>query len=382
MPQTHKEAKKYLVIVMFAIVYMIPIHFLKSIDINIENYLYAISILSYYLYHIYIYRTTKTKDIILIFLIIYFVLLYKDITFSHLLGLIVLDKLLDNIDYYVNYILKSRILIISLLFSVTYSIIYFGYQNRYIYTGYKEINQSAMSLFFLFLMIRIKHKMFGNILLLLGVFSLSKTYLLSIIIFFAAERIKNKKSINRFINLFIDFRMFAVLSCLILIFVSQIFISIYKKGELKPYKSTGIGRYTTMFDYSNYFRFTTNTNLIEIYKDEPKKLVTGLTDDEFYSKAVQIVTEKEGLYRKIKPHNYFFSYLKTYGIFSIFIFYYIHTLIKKIYDISNQSILLALYSYIIFLGSGLTGYWIFISFFTLMVYKKSRCEHWIVLTKK
>ena len=141
---------------------------------------------------------------------------------------------------------------------------------------------------------------------MLGLFTFSRNYLLCLIIYFILEKIKNKEFFIK-ISKYINFKNLTILSFAILIFLSSLFSYAYKNNKIGEYQQ-GWNRYLTLFDYSNYARFTVNTKLIDIYINYPSYLLTGIEDEKFYDLSYKI-SEKTGvLYKPIKPHNYFFSY--------------------------------------------------------------------------
>lgn len=361
---------KYICLPIFIICFILPIHFFRTIGLSIDNILFVI----YFLVLLIMLICKKNikfscKDFLFILLVMFISLYQQSIVHMHLISLVVLNKLLDNkknIEIY----LKERsdfLFLICLIFVMFYSIIYFGYLNRYLYTGIKEPNESSLLILLLFLFIRANNKKLGNVLLIIGFLSFSKSYLMGVIIYFAftalCKRLKNEKMYK-----FFSFYRLMAISLLILLVLSNLFLYLESNNKLSSYASSGVERFTVIMDYSNYYRFTVNTNLLYIFKEKPQYLLTGLSSNEFYFENLEVCKKYNRLYRKIRPHNYFFSYMQIYGAFSIFIFSYVSSIMKKVINNDSLPIFLMLFSFATFLGMGFNSYWLFIAVFLIIRY--------------
>ena len=140
-----------------------------------------------------------------------------------------------------------------------------------------------------------------------------------------------------------------MLSAIVLVLLSVYFSMLYDAGRLGDYRQ-GLSRFVNFTDYSNYFRITVNTNLLRIYLSDPQRLLTGISNDEFFLLNRDMARMRGQAYRAIKPHNYFFSYLQIYGVFSLVIFGYVSSLFKQITTWTNIPIMLSDFSYITFLA--------------------------------
>lgn len=358
------------IIAIFICVYILPVYFLRTMGIPLDQLIFAMIIIVFYINKLWKTNKTKAKDLILLITILYFCFMHRTISHLHLIGLIVLDKMIDKESRILQYIQKSKVLFISLMFVFLYSSIYFDYMGRYVYTGLREINQSGYALILLFLMVRVMHKNIGNILIVLGMLTFSKSYLLGIIIFFVVNFMEKRLIFKSkfIINRLKSFKFIAISLFIALILLAQYFTILYNNNLLNSY-GVGWERYSVIADHSNYFRFTTNTNLLEIYKTHPEKLLYGLTSEEFIEYSHKISIAKGQGHRAIRPHNYFFSYLRIYGVFALVIFWYISTLFKRIVTKKNIKIFLVIFSYATFLGIGFSSYWLFLSVFTMILYK-------------
>lgn len=361
-----KSTDNLMVKVIFLIVFMLPIDAFEKYGISIDLFVFSAFMLVYILYYILQNRKLKYRHIYFMLFIVFFSFIDKSLYHVHLIGIIIVDLLISN-KKIKRYILNRKTIILSISMSVIYSILYFGEGSRYIYTGLKSPNQSGLALFMLFSIVRTYNKKVGNVLLLLGLLSFSKSYLLALIIVEVTNFINKRFNFKIPKNIFIKL---GVLSIILLVFLSSLFNYLYNTNNLSGY-ATGLNRYITIFDYSNYHRFNVNTNLLKIYINEPNKLLTGLEFEEFYEKSREISLKQNTPWGVIKPHNYFFSYILIYGIFSIIIFAYINKIFNQIICKENLGIFLAIFSYITFLGMGVSSYLLFLSVFVMIAYYKT-----------
>ena len=364
MKNKKKTENNLLIYSTFLCAFIMPTTLLIDIsNINIANYFFLSVVLFLYIASIIKTKKVTITELILLVIIITLAIIKRQIEPFYLIEYMAAYKYVQN---YKDHNLK-KICILSLVAVLTYSLIYFGYDGRYIYTGLKEVNQSSFAILLLFLIIRKYNKKIGSILLALGLLSLSRNYALALAAVILCECIKNTKFYDKACKI-MTFKNLSIISVAIIIVLSIIFTNSYKNGNLSEYQD-GIKRYSTAMDYSNYFRFTTNTKLLEIYKNKPKYLLTGISEDEFYEESLRISQSSNTPYRRIKPHNYFFSYLRIYGIWSIIIFVMLNKIFKKICNKNNAFILIAIIVYASFLGTGLANYWLFLSIITLMIYR-------------
>ena len=359
---------RIIIFITFFCVFLSPTYILNTITgIDFTKYIFFIVTVFIYIYMI-LKEKISITEIVMTILIVLASLIQKSIETLSLLELLLIYRMIGKTEIVKEKVNKSNnVIIISVLGIIIYSIIYLGFNGRYIYTGIREINQSGFAIFMLALIIRKNNKKIGNLLLVLGLFTFSRNYLLCLIVFWGLELIKNKKIYEKLYEIF-TFKKLLILSTIILILLSIVFEIAYSKDRLVEYK-TGIEKYLYIFDYSNYFRFSTNTNLIKIYIDNPAKLLTGITEEEFFEHTYNIAVKEHKRYRKIKPHNYFFSYLRIYGLFSIVIFIFLDKIISNVVTKHNFSVLIIIFLYAIILGVGLANYWLYLSIFTLILYQ-------------
>lgn len=362
------NASKSLITITFLCCFMLPTYLFNYIfNVDVVEYLFLIVSLLLYVLIVITNKKISKFEFFSTIVILILCIVRKSIAPLYLVELLVAYKLSDN--FLKNgVLLNKKVLFISLLFVGLYSILYFGHDGRYIYTGLKEINQSGFAIFMLFLIIRKQNKNIGNILLLLGNLTFSRNYLLCLIIFWFIEKFKNTKFFEK-IYKYLNFRNLFVGSVLVLLFFAFLFDNAYKNNKLSDYQ-TGFKRYLNIYDYSNYFRFSINKKLIDIYIDNPSYLLTGLDDEEFYELSYKYSVDNAIPYRRIKPHNYFFSYFRIYGIFSSVIFVILGKIMNKLVNKNNVSILLVLFIYANILGIGFANYWLFLTIIALCAYRK------------
>lgn len=327
-------------------------------NVDISKYIFLLLSIGVY---IFMKKENLKSDIVLLIFIVIICLFQKSIYPLNLFVLIPIYEFVMQ-KQSVNKLINVKMLAICGLFILLYTILYFGHMGRYAYVGIREVNQSGFAILIFAILIRKKSKLFSNLILLFGFLTFSRNYFLCATIFLVCDLFKIKLPIVRF-------QYLAVFSIISLVLLSFLFQYKYDKNEISEYK-TGVTSAINLFDYSNFHRFTVNTNLIEIYINNPQKLLTGLSDDDFYQLNYNLMQEKGYPYRKIKCHNYFFSYLKIYGIFSIIIFLYIGKIINSTLSKNNMHIFLVIFLYSTFLGIGLSSYWLYISILTLCYYNE------------
>ena len=133
-------------------------------------------------------------------------------------------------------------------------------------------------------------------------------------------------------------------------------------------------RLYTLLDYSNLFRFYTTVTLVTMFFKYPNLLITGITENQYTSLGVQIFWVSNVPYHYLVPHNLFFSHLKMYGIFSIVETIYLHFILRKIVNKENFLLYIAIFLYSIILGAGLYSYWLYLTFFMLVLNEDSKEE--------
>ena len=316
-------------------------------------------------------KKIKTSQLLFILLLIVLTVLSKNINYLTFFPLVMLDRLIDNKKEISEYLNKSNILYICLLFTMIYSFAFFGQGDRYAFTAIKEINQSGLAIFCLSMMFMKKNKQIGKILLIFGLLTFSRSYILAVMIYLISKIKYIKKHLlkERFIK-FCNYFNLTIISSIILAFLGVFYISQYKSGNiLSDYQIKN--RLTEFLDYSNFFRFVAVTNTLLIFRHFPGKLLFGMTDFEYIHYGKIVAVRQAIPYKSTVPHNLFFSHLKIYGLFAIFEIYYVSKKIQKIVNKDNFFIYLAIVAYSVILGAGLYSYWLFLSIFMFVSHEVS-----------
>lgn len=264
---------------------------------------------------------------------------------------------------------KSRILYVCLGMTVFYTFIYsrLGIVNsdRYAFSAIGEINQSGLAIFCLSVMMMVKNKRVGYLCMGFGLLTVSRSYFLAVALYFIGKVKMIKKILIR-VSHWRVFNYWAIvaLSSIALIGLGFFFIWQNKIGNV--YWGDDVEtRIFRLLDYSNLFRFVTNVSLIMIFIRYPYALLTGLSDQAFFSESAVSYNMLGIPFRATNPHNLFFSHLRIYGAFSFVETWYIARIFWKI--VNNRTLIVFIISalYSIFLGAGLYSYWLFITIFSM-----------------
>ena len=352
---------------LFVLIYCFPIYyFTQKTGYEIDKYIFlAFSIFAYGIYVIQ-QKKIESKEALFILLILIVVYFKHSLEPLLLIEYLLLYKLLKDKKNAIS--IPNSILIISTIGVLFYSMIYFGKLKGYLCTGLMEINQSGFLIFFLFTIIYHRNKKIGTLLLLFGLFTLSRNYLLCLVVLFLMDNKISYKLSEK-----LSFKSLLAISLVFLTILSYSFNYAYDNNKISESYSD-FRKFVYIYDYSNYFRFSTNFNLIEIYFQHPAKLVTGIGDEEFIDLAHQLSIDKNRLYRPILPHNYFFSYFRIYGIFCIFIFMFLEKIVSLVTNKNSFIILIILFIYGNILGLGFTNYYLFLTMLTMLEFYGGRHE--------
>ena len=357
---------KILIITTMVCTYIIPISMLDDFFPNVSKIIF-ISIMSF----IYFIKLNKVsiKEVLLLLLI--FALFYytRNINYLLFISILLLPKMLndDNLLFIKQYLKNSKLLYICLLFTFFYSAIYFGLDGRYAHTGLTAPNQSGLAIFCLSMMILKKNRRLGIISLLFGCLTLSRSYFLAIIIYLLSKiNLFKKISIKRIKQL--NYLKLTIYSTIALLFLAFLFIYQYDQGNIinNTYSSN---RLINIFDYSNFYRFTAVLIIISIFKNNPKAMLFGISEDYYVKYGLEISSKMKIPYHNTVPHNLFLAHLKLYGLYSIIEVIYTSIILKKIIDNSNFYLYIIIFLYSIILGAGLYSYWLYLSVLMFIMYR-------------
>lgn len=367
-----KQVLYLLVCSILLIVYVFPQGMLKKYlgtDLSIDKMLFsAIAALFFLLNKIYTMRLPKSQLVFLLLSIV-FTILYKDVRCLLFIYLPLLEDLIPYKNSIVAILKRSKILYVCLLFTIFYSILYpiIGVvdNGRLAFSAIAEINQSGLAIFGLAVLMMLKNKSFGYLIMLFGLLTISRSYYLATIMYMLSK-LKIVRNLIGSIKHWWIFRywVLVLLSSVLLIFIGMFYIHQNSLGNVYWGDDTD-SRLTTLLDYSNLFRFVTNISLVMIYLRSPVYLMTGLDDTNYHYEAITSYSDLGLPYKSLDPHNLFFSHLRIYGLFTLAEMWYIDKTMSKLVNKKNLMIFLAMFLYSIILGAGLYSYWIFISFFAM-----------------
>ena len=344
-------------------IFAFPVTMLTSMGIPLDKYFFMFWVLALYMGLLMKNKSITLIELEVILISLVFSVAKADISFLHLISIALAyrivrdDALMDIISNHLHY---TPTVYVCLAFVVFYSLVYFGDDGRYVRTGIQDPNTTGLAIFCLFVLIRCRNKRLGDFLLLCGILTFSRTYLVVIAVFF----IYNQMVVSGRGFTF-NYVMISVLGILALVCISSVFVALQEQGEITAYAS-GFARFSSIFDFSNYFRFIANTNLINIYLQQPDLLFTGMTDEYFIELNRIYSRDNDLLFRMIKPHNYFFSYFQIYGIWCISIFYLTYQVFKKLINKRTNGCAMVIFIYLMLLSLGAANYWLFLSMFLLM----------------
>lgn len=344
-------------------IYVFPSSLLEQMGVAIDKYFFMVVMLGVYGCIIIRNRKVGMFEFSAIIMTIMFSVLKKDVGQLHLLTIAISYRLLQapqEINIIKEHLKKSAIVDICTAATAIYTLIYFGHDGRYMSTGNTDPNTTGLAVFCLFVIIRSRHKKVGDLLLLLGLLTLSRTYFLALIIYYGYEHFNGRNLVN------VNFAVLSIFGVLVLIGIANAFIFAEQNNMLMEYQS-GLRRFSGVLDYSNYFRFTTNLNVIGIYIQNPQLMLMGMTDSQFMKLNAKYTLRNGLRYRAIKPHNYFFSYLQIYGIWSLPIFGMTYKVLNRVISKENTGVAVVIFLYLMILSLGAANYWLVLSLITLIM---------------
>lgn len=367
---TPEKMMKIVVWVVLACTYIVPSGLIE-IRYSIAKILFVIPMIGLYLLTL---KKVHIKEIIFMLILIGLMLFTQNPKYIIFLPIIFLDKIVEYKEYIKNYLKKSNILYICLGATLIYSLIFFGTKGRYAFTAIKEVNQSGLAIFCLGVMLMSKNKKIGIATLLFGLLTISRSYYLALMIY-CISKIKFVKKIfikdwiiklSNYINL-------TIISTFALVGIGIFYFYQFQAGNIF-WGDEVSNRLYTLLDYSNLFRFFTLVTLVTIFFKYPTFLITGLTDIQYINFGVEIFWISNVPYHYIEPHNLFLSHLRMYGIFSMVETIYLHFILRKIVNKENFLLYIAIFLYSIILGAGLYSYWLYLTFFMLVLNEESNEE--------
>ena len=271
---------------------------------------------------------------------------------------------------------KTRMNYVSLFFVGIYSFVY-GYLElnadlQLAHTAIKETNESGLCIFLLGMIIRKKYKSIGNITLIWGLFTLSRNYILALLIMMvcSSEWIKRffswlyKHNVLKFLYLMISVSI-------LMLGLAIIFNQFAVQGEIGY--NVGVSRLFSIKDISNLNRFNVNYIVVQMIIRNPVYIFTGIPDlTEYKNNAFQIAGELHLNYVGNTPHNFLFDYFRLYGVLSVVIIILIGKIVDMIINKQNIGVYLCVCSYALILSAGFNLYFLYLTVFALLVYANNK----------
>lgn len=316
-------------------IYIIPV---RSIGLDIEilsNYnifeeLRLIFMILCILFIIFNKKYTLNTYIYTTFILLIFVLkivCYKEYDFGYIyiLGAIIYIDIMLNNKFNVNVCNKIfNIAFYGYIIQIfIFSIVeYIKFGKFEITASFNDANYTAYFSFCLGMYFHyIGNKLKRNILLIIGLFTYSRLFIINIVIFYLLNLIvkigkKNKKILNIY-----DIR-FYILVQIILLIIGYIYIHIYERLAPEYVYLEGFSRLGNMLDESNYIRVMANKLALESIN--LTNSIIGLKAGTF--KGINMFTNKV-----IFPHNLFWSLFIQYGLIVTIVFIKKYCMIFKRY---------------------------------------------------
>lgn len=235
-----------------------------------------------------------------------------------------------------DYVIIRRILCFSLLMLIIYSSIFIGKAERRA-GSWLDPNLAGYFYFMLFYYFwNINKRLFGLILILLGVMTFSRLFLLAVLVYIGINLLRPvlyKIHLNIYILFFVSF--------LVIIVVSHIYVQLFEQNYILGYdNSFSRFRLSGLFDESNYFRCYSNL----IYFDNLTfgRLFWGYDKDLY--KTLQTIRTP------ILPHNLILSLLVSFGAIITLIYLSYFNKIYRNYKNWDLGFVCGLLLYYLFLG--------------------------------
>lgn len=366
----------YLVILM---VFIVPNGLIFGAFSSTHNHIFAILALLIHLLLLVSHAGRVKKRIFVIWIVVLIIAIYtKKFGFVDMITIPFLGDLIKHKERVKYVIRRTKILYVAIAFTLLYSVLYstLGIGGRgegeigsgLVFTAIGEVNLTGLSIFCLALLVMKKNKLWGRLLFLFGLLTLSRSYMLAL----ACLLLFNLKSIRRIVYRHISrltYFNLTMISNVILIILGTLYIRLFTSDKILEFSTTaGFSRLFSFNDLSNLFRFLAIYLVAVIMSKNPVMFFYGMTDEEYIFYGKQISTSLNIPFLEIGPHNIFFSHLKIYGVAVLFEICYVSKYLKQITTSNNFGIFFAIFLYGVFLGTGLYNYWLFLTAITLIVY--------------
>jgi len=255
-------------------------------------------------------------------------------------------------DIKINIKVKKYVVYLSFLF-VVYQLATFRFLGTVPVLSWIDPNYSGYYIFMF--SIFSKNSGFKKIsvaLILLGLLTLSRTYILAIIIFLLFDNIEYLKQLVFKFKLAEFFRLM-IISLVVVMIIGSLFIASDKKRS--HFSDRGIERIFSVDDLSNLYRFTANKKFADSILSNPS----------YYFFGVNTVDYQFDVFMNT-PHNSFLALIVNYGIFFAFPFILIYGMsFNKLFTKDNVPLIISHFIFYSFLGAGIQGFPGLLLFYTL-----------------
>ena len=212
-----------------------------------------------------------------------------------------------------------------------------------------------------------KNKKVGIATLAFGLLTISRSYYLALAVYIVSKiKFVKKIFIKDWLIEFCNHFNLTIISSFALVGLGVFYLYQFYQGNIF-WGDEISNRLYNFLDYSNFYRFFTLVTLVIMFFKYPKLLITGLNDYEYGLVRARISFRMGVPWKNIEPHNLFFSHLRLYGLFSIVETIYTHFILVKVINKNNFLIYIAIFLYSIILGAGLYSYWLYLTFFMLVL---------------
>ncbi len=358
-------------------IFIVPISSINDIDSFIKYDIFDKLRILFIVFSIILFLTNprKTKfsyisstTITIIFIIK--IIMYREIDMSIIYisaGIIVVEHILIN---EININLVKKLFEISFYMYLIQLVVYSF--NNYKLTGVLEIVSSAydanytgyftfiLGTYFLYINKRIK----AIILFIVGLFTYSRLYIISLILFVILTKVCNKKVFINISTLIYSFWFYIAIQFLVVI-VSLMYCNIYEYFKPEYVYLEGFSRMTNLLDESNYIR--SQANLFALKSINLGNLLLGLQEGTFIG-----IDYFKG--KTIFPHNLFWSMYVHFGmiITILFLSRYSKILIKYKSDILPFYFVIILYHSFLGLGPFYGIDLVIITFIVITICKENK----------
>lgn len=280
------------------------------------------------------------------------VLLIRWYIIFHWIYLVTIVLLLKEKDIRVNLKVKKTVIWASSIF-VLYQLSTTRFLGTVPVLSWQDPNYSAYYIFMLGVFSKKSgYKKISLILLLLGFLTLSRTYILAVLLFLVFENINSLKIL--FIKCkMVGFFRLMIISLIVVLAFGSFYIA--KERDVTHFTDRGVERLFVVGDLSNLHRFIANEKFIDSILSNPGQYLFGMDTPDYQNKVFMNT-----------PHNAFLALIVNYGILFFFPFILLYGMsFNKLFSKDNIPLIIPQFIFYSFLGAGIQGFPGLLLFFTL-----------------